>query len=66
MQMWYQELYNKSIKVIKNSKKRISATEYKKMAKELNLLSPESLRFITNLEFVELVRTVRKKKQDVI
>lgn len=36
------------------------------MAKELNLLSPESLRFITNLEFVELVRTVRKKKQDVI
>ena len=59
--MWYDIHYEASIQVIKNYKRIISEKEYKNIAKELNLLSPESLKFITGLKFIDLVRTIRNK-----
>ncbi len=58
--MWYEDSYNQSIQVIKNANKKLSPKEYRIIAKENNLLSPECLRFITNLQFVELVNNIRK------
>ncbi len=57
--MWFNEKYNQSIQFIKNSKKVILEKEYRNIAKDLKLLSPESLIYITGLNFSELVKKVR-------
>lgn len=57
--MWYKEKYNESIQFIKNSKNGILEKEYRSIAKDLKLLSPESLRYITGLNFSHLVTKVR-------
>ena len=57
--MWYDEKYNESIQIIKNSKKAMLEKDYRNIAKELNLLSPESLIYVLGLNFSELVRKVR-------
>lgn len=58
--MWYEDSYNQSIQVIKNANKKLSQKEYRIIAKEKNLLSPECLKFITRLQFIELVNRTRK------
>lgn len=58
--MWYNSKYNQSIKFIKNSKKAILEKEYRNMAKDLNLLSAESLKYISGISFNQLVKQIRK------
>lgn len=58
--MWYDIKYNESIKCIRNSKKAILEKEYRNIAKDLNLLSVESLRYITGVGFNQLVKQIRK------
>jgi len=58
--MWYNSVLCASIQVIKDSPRILSEKEYRKIAKRSVLLSPESLKYITNLNFIDLVRTVRK------
>lgn len=58
--MWYNIKYNQSIKFIKNSKKAILEKEYRNIAKDLNLLSAESLRYISGISFNQLVKQIRK------
>lgn len=57
--MWYTASYNKSIQMIRNYNKVITEKEYRGVAKELNLLSTESLRCISGLNFIDLVKRVR-------
>lgn len=45
--MWYNTKYDESIKYIRNYKKVILEKEYRNIAKDLDLLSAESLRYIT-------------------
>lgn len=59
--MWYNVKYYESIKFIKNSKNAILEKEYRKIAKDLNLLSVKSLRFITGTNFNQLVRKIRNE-----
>lgn len=58
--MWYNNKYNQSIKFIRNSKKAILEKEYRNMAKDLNLLSVESLKYISGTSFNQLVKQIRK------
>lgn len=58
--MWYNNKYNQSIKFIRNSKKAILEKEYRNMAKDLNLLSAESLKYISGTSFNQLVKQIRK------
>lgn len=60
--MWYDDSYNLAIQAIKNNSRKLSEKEYRSIAKELNLLNPESLRCITQLDFLELVKKVRSKE----
>lgn len=57
--MWYIEKYNETIQFIKDNPKAISEKEYRKIVKNLKLLSPESLIYITGLNFNEIVRKAR-------
>ena len=63
--MWYDIQYNDTIKFIKSYDKVILEKEYRNIniTKNLNLLSPTTLRFITGLNFNELVKTIRIDKQ---
>lgn len=60
--MWYDETYSLTIKYIKNSEKKMSAKEYRKVAKQLDLLSLASLRSITNIDFEKLEKQIRSNK----
>lgn len=66
--MWYDIQYNETIKFIKNYDKVILEKEYRNIniVKNLNLLSPTTLRCITGLKFNELVKTVRVDRQSKI
>ncbi len=57
--MWYDIKYEESIRFIKNCNRVILEKEYRDIAKNLKLLSPTSLRYITGLNFNELVKKVR-------
>lgn len=59
--MWYNNKYNQSIKFIRNSKKAILEKEYRNMAKDLKLLSAESLKYITGTSFNQLVKQIRNE-----
>lgn len=59
--MWYNAKYNESIKFIKNFNKAILEKQYRNIAKDSNLLTAESLRYITGVNFNELVRQIRNK-----
>lgn len=59
--MWYNNKYNQSIKFIRNSKKAILEKEYRNMAKDLNLLSAESLKYIAGTSFNQLVKQIRNE-----
>ena len=63
--MWYNEKYKESILFIKNYKKAILVKEYRSIAKDLNLLSPDSLIYISGMNFNELVRKVRKDNFEI-
>ena len=60
--MWYDKTYSLTIEYIKNSEKKMSAKEYRKVAKQLDLLSLASLRSITNIDFEELEKQIRSSK----
>lgn len=60
--MWYDKTYSLTIEYIKNSEKKMSAKEYRKVAKQLDLLSLASLRSITNIDFEELEKQIRSNK----
>lgn len=60
--MWYDKTYSLTMEYIKNSKKKMSAKEYRKVAKQLDLLSLASLKSITNIDFEELEKRIRSKK----
>ena len=55
------EEYKKSIQKIKEIKKRMTIIEYNKLAKKYNLLSAESLKFISGMNFTELIQSVLKE-----
>lgn len=58
--MWYNNKYDESIKCIRNSKKVLLEKEYRNMSKDLNLLSVESLKYISGTTFSKLVKQIRK------
>lgn len=60
--MWYDKTYSLTIEYIKNSEKKMSAKEYRKVAKQLDLLSLASLRSTTNIDFEELEKQIRTSK----
>lgn len=60
--MWYDKTYSLTVEYIKNSEKKMSAKEYRKVAKQLDLLSLASLKSITNIDFEELEKRIRSKK----
>ncbi|MFR0822746.1 MAG: hypothetical protein ACLU84_04880 [Clostridia bacterium] len=53
------EFYEKSLQKIKAAKKKLTVKEYNTLAKKENLLSAESLKYISNKEFEELMEEVR-------
>lgn len=62
LKVWYDKTYSLTIEYIKNSEKKMSAKEYRKVAKQLDLLSLASLRSITNIDFEELEKQIRTSK----
>ena len=62
LKVWYDKTYSLTIEYIKNSEKKLSAKEYRKVAKQLDLLSLASLRSITNIDFEELEKQIRTSK----
>lgn len=52
--------YNNSILKIKEINKKMTVAEYNKLAKENNLLSSESLKFISGMGFTKLMRKILK------
>ncbi len=53
------EFYEKSLQKIKAAKKKLTVKEYNALAKKENLLSAESLKYISSKEFEELIEEVR-------
>ena len=51
--------YLKAIQKIKNLKENISEKDWNKIAKEENLLSTESLKYISKKDFITLQEEVR-------
>ena len=62
LKVWYDKTYSLTIEYIKNSEKKMSAKEYRKVAKQLDLLSLASLKSITNIDFEELEKQIRTSK----
>ena len=61
--MWYDNLYEEVVEVIRSADKKLSRKEYMKIAKEKNLPNLDTLRYITNLQFEEFVINIRKDKE---
>lgn len=59
--MWYNTKYDESIKYIKNYKKALLENEYRNIARDLDLLSAQSLRYISGTSFNQLVKQIRNK-----
>lgn len=54
------QLYEKSIQMIKAQNRKLTIREYNKLAKEHDLLCSESLKFISEKHFQELVRSLKE------
>lgn len=54
-----QEAYLKAIQKIKEQKEILTEKEWNKIAKEENLLSAESIKYISGKELLELQKEVR-------
>lgn len=54
-----QEAYLKAIQKIKEQKEILTEKEWNKIAKEENLLSAESIKYISGKELIELQKEVR-------
>lgn len=55
-----EQAYNNSILMIKNLNKTITAKEYNELAKQFNLLSSESLKYISGMKFKTLIKKILK------
>lgn len=53
--------YNQALKKIREMKRKVSVKEWNKIAKEENLLSTESLKYVSKKNFKNLVEQVRKE-----
>ena len=53
--------YNQALKKIREMKRKVSVKEWNKIAKEENLLSTESLKYVSKKSFKNLVEQVRKE-----
>ena len=53
--------YNQALKKIREMKKKVSVKEWNQIAKEENLLSTESLKYISKKSFKDLIDQVRKE-----
>lgn len=51
--------YNQALKKIREMKRKVSVKEWNKIAKEENLLSTESLKYVSKKSFKDLVEQVR-------
>lgn len=60
--MWYNSKYERSMKFIRNFDYALQEKEYRNIVKELNLLNPRSLSYITGLNFQYLVKKIRNKE----
>ena len=59
--MYMNKEYNQALKKIREMKRKVSVKEWNKIAKEENLLSTESLKYVSKKSFKNLVEQVRKE-----